>query len=67
MDLFFGCYEWFGEGPIVADNVQMAIQIEGLLVPEAEVNLGILNGSYRESGPSDFIAQQPLSALSGHL
>jgi len=32
-------------------------------VPEAEVNPGILNGSYRESWPSDFITQGPLSAL----
>ena len=35
------------------------------LVPQAEVNLGVLNVGYGESGPSDFIAQEPLSALSG--
>ncbi len=37
------------------------------LVPKAEVNLGILNGSYRESWPSDFVAQGRLGALNGLL
>jgi len=32
------------------------------LVPQAEVNPRILNGSYRESRPSDYIARGPLSA-----
>jgi hypothetical protein len=35
-------------------------------VPEAEVNPGILNVGYRESRPSDFIAQGRQCAHSGH-
>ncbi len=33
------------------------------LVPEAEVNTGILNGSYRESCCSDLIAKQAIKCL----
>ena len=36
-------------------------------VPEAEVNLDILNGSYRESRPSELKRQGLQSALSGPL
>ncbi len=36
-------------------------------VPEAEVDLDILNVCYRESWPSDFIAQGRQCALSRHI
>ena len=35
------------------------------LVPEGEVNLGVLNGSYLESRPSEFKRQGLPGALSG--
>ena len=39
-----------------------SINLNGSNVPEAKVNLGDLNGSYRESRPTDFIDQGQRSA-----
>jgi hypothetical protein len=37
------------------------------IVPEGEVNLGVLNGGYLESRSSEFKRQGPPGALSGHI
>jgi len=50
--------------PIFATGV---LNLSVRLVPEAEVNPGILNVGYGESRRSDFIAQLPLSTLTGPL